>query len=617
MIRIGLLAVLVSILLFGSIKDVAATKKTNIDKGLSQFLHQDSLWLALGHYQKKGENKWLSEINDVNFFLSKDGKTSPDKELKASINMLKNPSKIGWFKCNYPARYQFLSRKLKLHQSNNFSECNVLNEWIDKYSADSISMIYPSSFLSNPSSIFGHTFLRFDKQGRENNLSYSVDFSAKTPSDKNVFSYIKKGLTGGYKGFFSIKPYYIQTWKYSDIENRKIWEYKLKFTKKEIQLIFLHLWELRGSYIDYYFVDENCSYQILSLLSIISSDLKFREEFSKMTIPSDTVRFLDKKNYISSVSYLSPPIDKLQLLTDNFSEEEIKLADDLINRKISLEELGNKEAKKSTLQAATSLLHYKIQTRSINQGYALNLVNAINKERIEAINKTSKQMGFIVPIGIEKSHPSSKMSIALFNLDSENYLRYSFSGGYHGLDDLLGGFSKGIAIEALKFSFMQKNDNFRFDNFTFLSLASMVPDTKQIEKISWDFELSSKRIFINPVGEVISQIDFSLGKTISLSEVYVYVLANTGIAYNSINGGDISLTMAYKSGLLYQGNNYTVQLEWLARNLNSTDTYRYKDIGLDVSVSISKDMAMKFSANYINSKSNRLSSYELGLLYYF
>ena len=42
-------------------------------------------WLALGHYQK-GE----SSIDSPNFFLSKNGKTNPEEELKATIELFEN-----------------------------------------------------------------------------------------------------------------------------------------------------------------------------------------------------------------------------------------------------------------------------------------------------------------------------------------------------------------------------------------------------------------------------------------------------------------------------------------------------------------------------------------------
>jgi hypothetical protein len=50
------------------------------------------------------------------------------------------------------------------------------------------------------------------------------------------------GLTGGYYGGFTTKPYYDIINTYNNIENRDIWEFNLNFTPKS--LIFL--WRICG-----------------------------------------------------------------------------------------------------------------------------------------------------------------------------------------------------------------------------------------------------------------------------------------------------------------------------------------------------------------------------------
>ena len=61
-------------------------------------------------------------------------------------------------------------------------------------------------------------------------------------------------------------------------------------TPTEIDLLLAHLWELRGVEFDYYFFDENCSYQLLALLDAARPDLDLQEQFRGWVIPADTVR---------------------------------------------------------------------------------------------------------------------------------------------------------------------------------------------------------------------------------------------------------------------------------------------------------------------------------------
>ena len=73
-------------------------------------------------------------------------------------------------------------------------------------------------------------------------------------------------------------PYYRKVREYNDIESRDIWEYKLKLSEEEVSRVLLHLWEMQRAEFDYYFLDENCSYQLLSLLDVAREDLHLTKE---------------------------------------------------------------------------------------------------------------------------------------------------------------------------------------------------------------------------------------------------------------------------------------------------------------------------------------------------
>ena len=50
----------------------------------------DEAWLALGHYRPKMFGGYESTIDTDNFFLSKQGKTAPDDELQATIDLFES-----------------------------------------------------------------------------------------------------------------------------------------------------------------------------------------------------------------------------------------------------------------------------------------------------------------------------------------------------------------------------------------------------------------------------------------------------------------------------------------------------------------------------------------------
>ena len=140
--------------------------------------------------------------------------------------------------------------------------------------------------------MFGHTFLRFDRAGQDEHtrlLSYAVNYGAVTGADNGVL-FALYGLTGGYPGTYSIMPYHQLVRKYTDFENRDIWEYRLNLSAAEVRRLLEHLWELRGQYADYYFFDENCSYQLLFLLDVARPGSGLTDRFPLHAIPVDTVR---------------------------------------------------------------------------------------------------------------------------------------------------------------------------------------------------------------------------------------------------------------------------------------------------------------------------------------
>ena len=120
-------------------------------------------------------------------------------------------------------------------------------------------------------------------------LAYAVNYGAVTGQDVGLMFAIH-GLTGGYRGTYAVLPYHAMVRQYTDYENRDIWEYELGLSRAETLRLVEHLWELRGQYADYFFFDENCSYQLLFLLDVARPGMGLADDFPLHAIPADTVR---------------------------------------------------------------------------------------------------------------------------------------------------------------------------------------------------------------------------------------------------------------------------------------------------------------------------------------
>ena len=203
--------------------------------------------------------------------------------------------------CAFIARYQWLKEQLAFDDRRlPRLTCERFQTWYEELHPEAISLIFPSAYMNNPASMFGHTFLRIDRKGQTEStriLAYTINYAARVPADAGL-EYVFKGVFGGYHGYFSTVPYYMKVQEYRDIDNRDIWEYSLRFNPGQIRALLMHTWELGSGYFDYYFFKENCAYHILSLLEVADPTLHLTDQFVFWTIPVDTIRLVTGQNHL-------------------------------------------------------------------------------------------------------------------------------------------------------------------------------------------------------------------------------------------------------------------------------------------------------------------------------
>ena len=273
----------------------------------------------------------MSEQDYEGFFLSPEGKRNPELELKATLRSFFSPAEArdpasGLHpQCRFPARLAWFKRELV--SSSLFPEvsCPRVENWLKSLDVARITLVFPSSRVDLPASMFGHTLLRLDKRNRKggNLFNYAVNFAADVDlNEENPLKYTVLGIFGGYDGYFGLFPYHLKVREYEDFELRDLWEYDLRLEAEEIERLMLHLWEMRFARFDYFFFKENCSYHLLSLLEAARPSLRLREHFHFWTIPADTVKLLRRQpDLVGEVAYrkskFNRVIQRIELLDEN------------------------------------------------------------------------------------------------------------------------------------------------------------------------------------------------------------------------------------------------------------------------------------------------------------
>lgn len=246
-------------------------------------------WLRILEY-----SDGKSRVDGSGFFFAANGGTDPEAELRASADAMGKDLRLGRFKlppqCAFPARYRFLKRELGLSVAD--VPCPKLEEFLATFDADSVSVVFSSAYANNPGSMFGHTFLKFNTQGRRPEiLDLSIGYAAFIGADSGML-YMVRGVFGGYEGQFAVEPYYRKVNEYSNQESRDLWEYELSLTKDEVRTVIEHIWEIEtNSYLQYYFFDENCAFILVKAIEAARPDWDFGS-FGVYTIPGETIRRL-------------------------------------------------------------------------------------------------------------------------------------------------------------------------------------------------------------------------------------------------------------------------------------------------------------------------------------
>lgn len=465
-------------------------------------------WLTLGHYLPSiFQPGRVGVMDSPGFYLAAGGQTDPQAELEATLRSFfaaqpAGPG-AGHPQCAFIARYHWLKAVLGFDPARlPARRCPEFEEWYAAIDPAQVTLVFPAAYLNQPSSMFGHTLLRIDRRGQDERArlhSYAINYGAATGDERGVV-FALKGLVGGYPGTYSVMPYYEKVKEYSDLENRDIWEYQLNLEPAEIRRLLMHLWELGQQYANYYFFDENCSYQLLSLLEAARPSLDVTGDFGFWAIPADTVRAVLKQTGLLKRAVYRPSsraeIDhRLRLLDARERDLAYRLAmgeiepDDAALRTIAP---GRKAA---LLELAYEYLQYRYHDgstpRDQTAGRSLALLRA--RSRIAADAGVS-------PVPVPKARPdqghgSARLALGGGYSDGRSFLELRLRPAYHDLLDPQDGYVPGTQIDFLDFRLRHFFDDrsVRLESFTALEIQSLTPRNRFFKPLSFRFKLGAER----------------------------------------------------------------------------------------------------------------------------
>ncbi|MFW6236932.1 MAG: DUF4105 domain-containing protein [Desulfosudaceae bacterium] len=441
-------------------------------------------------------------MDDPDFFLAPEGKTDPEAELKATIAELFQPDQQAAQKsiCRFYARYQWLKKMLPLDPAvwPDFT-CPEIDNIEPRYA----SLIFPTYYMNNPASMFGHTLLAINTDYDSKRLGYAVNYAARV-DDANGLSFAISGVFGLYQGFYSVDPYYKKIQEYSDIHQRDIWEYRLNLTPEEIKRLIWHVQEFQDIHTDYFFFDENCSYNLLYLLEAARPSLDLVSRFDGLAVlPADTIRAIRAEGLITAVDFRPSKATKIRYKIDALDDSAIQTALDLIKGRGTPADLMeaplDKETRIRILDLVSDQLQYLYAKNEIDRSEYRQQFLPTLRARSQLGQADFSYQDDITP-------PTDPMS-------GHDSRRISFGGGVHGGDpfteiryrpaftdlvdmDYLDNQGAQIEFGDARIRYYPETDVWKLQQLDIIDIVSISGRNAFFKPLSWKFDTGFHRKFM-------------------------------------------------------------------------------------------------------------------------
>lgn len=566
-------------------------------------------WHRLLHYRTTWWRGVRSQADDPGFFNAPDGKSNPETELDATVRAffsdLEETDKQQNPQCRFVARYRWLKDRLSFDPARLPERpCPRFERWSGDLEPQSVTLVFPAAYINSPASMYGHTLLRID--GRAQNertriLDYAVNFAAVTGNDNGI-AFAWRGLAGGYEGRFSITPYYMKIAEYSDIESRDIWEYRLSITPTEAQRLLEHAWELGATRFDYYFLDENCSYQLLWLLDVARPSLNLVERFPAWVIPADTVREIKAvPGLVSEIKFRPSRGTQLFHFGSLVSDRDVSAARRLADGQLPIDspDLAQRppEERARILDLAFETLDFERLSGEKRGATASSRLRELMLARAKVDGPPPPEVP-VPAIRPDEGHGSARLSIGGGTTAGNGFQDIRFRGAYHDLIDPTPGYSRGAQIEFGNIVVRRENgEGLPFlEKLTLIDVTSISPRTPLSRSPSWRLDFGFERSRgPDTQRPLLFQIAGGAGVAFDLTpSLRWYGLAEAGAYYSAHTAQSSSIGAGGRTGVLLSLGD-RLQLHAVAHGLRYLDGPSPSRSGMSVAADypLSKDLGVR------------------------
>ncbi len=455
------------------------------------------MWEVLLHYKSEGSGT-ISLVDDPSFFNAPNGSRDREAELFATLaSFFTGTVKEGEEhpRCRFIARYTWLKEELSIDERRlPHAPCTKFEKALSVVNPRSAVLVFPNTLLNLPSSMFGHTLLRINTAYQNDLLSHAVNYAAITGDSLGLF-YVFKGIFGFYHGRYSNLPYYEKVQEYSDLEHRDIWEYHLNLTPDEAYRVFLHIWEMKDFYANYYFFDQNCSFNLLFLIEAGRPSLRLTDEFYGKSrfwvIPVDTVRAAQKFGIIDRVTYRPSRATKILSIAGGMDDGLVRMSYDIAEAKRPPRDVLssglNDDRKREVLDLSTELTQFRFSKRKLEKELYEKQFLDILAVRSTLGASPAGDHAVAMPIRPDQGHRSGRFRLGGGYRTDTWFTELEWRAAYHELADFDEGYVRGAQINFMDLSFRYyvEDEKLRLHRWRIVDIVSLFPWNNIFKPVSW------------------------------------------------------------------------------------------------------------------------------------
>lgn len=475
--------------------------ETLIKKARSEKLWEEPEWITFLHYDKSFFG-FKSRVDDPQFFFFAEGKYDPEKEMYATINAMFGPETDDSNRLyKFTARYNWLKTRLSIDETklnDNFDK--KFSTFYDNYKPVKVTLVFPAGYMNNPASMFGHTFLLLESEDSSKLLAQSANYAAITNETAGPI-YWFKGFFGMYPGYYSFVPYYKKVQEYNDAEMRDMWEYELDLSGDDIRTVMRHVVEMENIYSDYYFLDENCSFNLLYLIQAAKPQTNLTDSFAFGVEPVDTLRVVRNKNLVLKRVYRPSMYSKIKYLRSLLNDDEEELVLNVCNGTQDISDMDklnlSDERKTIICDLCSEYLKFMVVKKTIqSDDYRSRFMSVLKYRNNLPVIDNFRDIP--EPAAPEDGHGSSRIGLQGGNDVDGWYTELSYRRTCHELMDPDEGynFDSQIVLGKVSGRYYYEEKKFTLQSFDFVDVLSLpVTDSFNVSKC-YNFRLAIVR---NPV----------------------------------------------------------------------------------------------------------------------